>query len=941
MKLKIVNDSNKFQVSTHAKEAIQAMTPFIPGIEIPENVKMAFSKYLDQEALVTHFKSSIQYLIDSKTPSEVISKAEDTANYILRAAHKSFYGNYNKFTYQERRTFLKIIDIYLVQSSTPIGIQSQTLPLQYMELGKDGAWRLKPGEMDIVITKEMLAPYNKETSPNGFNIAQAIKDKTNVYEVSTAGVRGRQNPEYPWDGNNPMSFFQEAITAFSQNMNLAFIASRKDTSLQKSIAEMKQIVAKYRASIDDSFANIKGERVKMTDPQIMIKLINSGNDEAKSKFTEVASQLKKMAGGEVRFNTELYQELFVRVAAKMGIKVHTPKIEGENKTSIWMTSFIIFSEDYDMGNFLTSSHARVNYTCSKDIDEFGAQFSPDVSKGFAAVNESIVREIEEKGTFTIPLSATDDVNIIRDIDGTDEYIALQETAVLTDENKDLVRRAAERGYTIIQDCVHGCMGPLMNKLFNKIGWGSVVRQLNTDYDPSQGGIGKDIVLDTKGKVLVDDKFQIKATLQTLKLDDQGVDASNEIVVNRMNYVYHLAVEKIGQFITNTDPDGDRSVNGEVVENSLEIKKELLKYGIESIVLDAKRLFSFFSPNKMFLMTTAFYLDQLRESGKLNKGDTAVIIKTAQTSYAFNEFAAAYEKKHGIKVVCVEPTVGFKEIAAAQRDIEAGILINQQHDEASESREDVIVIDALGHKHNLGQGNIVLVSGSEESGGQDLAPPKGLKSKLGRFALGNREKSAGTASFIVTIMGAKLFLEGKTILDYWKSLIADYGLTFIQDARHDEALFDDGILDPTEFKKAKNEGNNRKELNSRFWWNLARNNTEGNLSLEQVKAILKESFKDSLTPEQLAKIDTLKEIKPLLTASKDPKDRAKDGVYLLFDDFYIAVRPSGTDPKIKGYYSGKFSPIEGKKIAKSMASYTPEEADWEKGSLNFFTLDPFN
>lgn len=941
MKLKIVNDSNKFQVSTHAKEAIQEMTPFIPGIEIPENVKMAFSKYLDQEALVTHFKSSIQYLIDSKTPSEVISKAEDTANYILRAAHKSFYGNYNKFTYQERRTFLKIIDIYLVQSSTPIGIQSQTLPLQYMELGKDGAWRLKPGEMDIVITKEMLAPYNKDSAPNGFNVKTGIFDKSGRYEVSTAGDRGRQNTLYPWDGNNPMSFFQEAITAYSQNMNLAFMASRKDTSLQKSISEMKDLVSAYRKTIDDTFINRKGKKVTMTDSQLMTKLIDSGSTDAKAKFMEVSSKLKKMAGGEVRFNTELYQELFVRVAAKMGINVHTPKLEGENKTSIWMTSFIIFSEDYDMGNFFTSSHARVNYYCSKDVSDEGAQFLPDVSKGFAAVNEFIVREIEEKGSFVIPLSSTNDANIIRDIDGTDEYIALQETAVLTEDNIELVRRAAENGYTIIQDCVHGCMGPLMSKIFNKIGWGSVVRQLNTDYDPSQGGIGKDIVLDTKGKVLVDDKFQIKATLQTLKLDDEGVDASNSKVVKRMNYLYHLAAEKIGQFITNTDPDGDRSVNGEIVENTATKKAELDKYGIGSILLDVKRLFTFFSPNKMFLMTTAFYLDQLRESGKIKKGDTAVIIKTAQTSYAFNEFAAAYEKKHGIKVVCVEPTVGFKEIASAQRDIEAGIIINKQHDEVGEAREDVVITDALGHKHNLGQGNIVLVSGSEESGGQDLAPPTGIRSKLGRFALGNREKSAGTASLIVTIMGAKLFLEGKTILDYWKNLVDDYGLTFIQDDRHDEKLFDDGILDPTEFKKAKNEGNNRKELNSRFWWNLARNNTEGNLSLEQVKAILKESFKDSLTTEQLAKIDTLKEIKPLLTASKDPKDRAKDGVYLLFDDFYIAVRPSGTDPKIKGYYSGRFAPEEGLKIAKAMASFTPEEADWEKGSLNFFTLDPFN
>ena len=95
----------------------------------------------------------------------------------------------------------------------------------------------------------------------------------------------------------------------------------------------------------------------------------------------------------------------------------------------------------------------------------------------------------------------------------------------------------------------------------------------------------------------------------------------------------------------------------------------------------------------------------------------------------------------------------------------------------------------------------------------------------------------------------------------------------------------------------------------------------------------------MTEKLVERLSTLKEIKPVLTAAKNEADRAKDGVYLLFDDFYIDIRPSGTDPKIKGYYSGRFNPKEGKYIAKAMASHTPEDTpEWQEN--NYYDEDNY-
>ncbi|MCX5751192.1 MAG: hypothetical protein NT099_05955, partial [Candidatus Saganbacteria bacterium] len=905
---------------------VEALLP--KGTEISVAVKVVVSRWIGAEKAFEEANRFIQDAINQGADQETIDAVATAARAELEALQGQFYEAYNSLEYVDAVNLKKVLHVYQILKYTPEGVQKQEEMKKYATWGEDGQWHLKPEAMEITITAEMLDAYSAD-NPNGHNIASVIDHKGKKYAISTAGYRDNQNTHFPWDGNSNFGFFEEAITAYSQNLTLALMASRKDADLQADVAGLKGLVASYRQA--------HGVAADVKDSAVLAEILNNGGAEKKEAlrlFSSVCGRLEKLAGGEVRFNTDMYQELFVRIAAAMGVTIHTPVLEGLNKTSIWMASFLIFTGDLDMGNFLTSSHAMAKYGCSKDLSDEGAQFLPEVSVSFAAVNKWVVDQIRAQGSFTIKVAATDDAHIKRDVDGKPEYLAMLRTSVLTPANEALIHRAiAEKGYRIVQDCVAGCMGPIMKALYAMARISEAVTQLNPDYDPFQAGIGKAVVKRTAK--LLDGKFAVRATLPKLVYDDEGCDASLQVVVERMYYKHLLKDAPIGQVVTNTDPDGDRLVVGQIMANDAATKARLGQFGIKYIEIDEGKLFCYYSPNKMFLMTTAYYLNQLVSSGEVKKGDTAVVMKTAQTSYAFNEFCVAFERKTGVRVVCVEPTVGFKEIAAAQRKIEAQILANKERAEAGEALQDVVVTDALGHTHNLGTGNIKLVTASEESGGQELAPPIGMTSAKGRFALGNREKSAGVASFLAIVFGADLCLKGQTVLDYWDGLIAEYGLKFVQDERHDERLFDPGIPDPVEYKAAERRGNEVKLLNNSFWWNLARAYEEGALSLDRVKEILVATF-PTIDP---TKLNTLVEIKPVLCAGDRPSDQAKDGAYLLFGDFYIAIRPSGTDPKIKGYYSGKFDPNEGIQIAKAMAGYVPGATpEWQ--AVNYYETDPY-
>ena len=80
-------------------------------------------------------------------------------------------------------------------------------------------------------------------------------------------------------------------------------------------------------------------------------------------------EIKKIAASEVRYNSKSYVELIARVQAANRIKTYIP--DNYETSSIWMTSFLIFTYDLYGGEYVTSSHAISTKIATKDLNNEG------------------------------------------------------------------------------------------------------------------------------------------------------------------------------------------------------------------------------------------------------------------------------------------------------------------------------------------------------------------------------------------------------------------------------------------------------------------------------------------------------------------------------------------------------------------------------------------
>ena len=88
----------------------------------------------------------------------------------------------------------------------------------------------------------------------------------------------------------------------------------------------------------------------------------------------------------------------------------------------------------------------------------------------------------------------------------------------------------------------------------------------------------------------------------------------------------------------------------------------------------------------------------------------------------------------------------------------------------------------------------------------------------------------------------------------------------------------------------------------------------NINLNQVKAILGDAFNE-------LDFSNLKTIK-----------FAGDGTYMLFDDKFIEIRPSGTDAKTKAYAAG-LDKKELEKYTQAMGNYSGSRTDLYKSLIS--------
>ena len=310
------------------------------------------------------------------------------------------------------------------------------------------------GELVFRLKKEHLKPYS-ESNPEGLDLADWFKNYAKEAEVSTAGIRGPQNILYPHD------------TRFPINLIGVMLATHA-----------KALAAK------ENYPN---------------------------------SELLKLAGSEVRYNSDKFLDVIARVQAANGIKTLTPY---ERKTiPIWLASFLAFKLDLLGGEYITSSHGISVKNATKDLNSQGSQYLPEESMQFVNKIREIFEIAEKDGYYDIKLAAEDNALIDEEFmksinDGIDLYKEYLQGGVANDDNLEKIKGLKNK---IVIENVGGSAYRTLSKLLESLGVSEKFDWFNIEEDAFFHSIGK-YDHDSKGNKCFYD-YSVDATV--LSKDENG------------------------------------------------------------------------------------------------------------------------------------------------------------------------------------------------------------------------------------------------------------------------------------------------------------------------------------------------------------------------------------------------------------------------------------
>ncbi len=655
------------------------------------------------------------------------------------------------------------------------------------------------GEFTFTLKKEHLMPYNKEKNPEGLNLEEWFANYAKEAKVSTAGIRGPQNILYPQDTRFPINLV---------GIVLATLA--------------KALVAKEKYA---------------------------------------GKKIVKVAGREVRYNSDLFLDAIARIQAAQGITTLVPK---ERKTiPIWLASFLAFKLDLLGGEYITSSHGISVKNATKDLNCQGSQYLPEESMEFVNKIREIFDETKKNGSYKIKISAKDNPLINEKVlakvdDGVDLYVEYLKSGVAQKVNLDLIKNIKDK---IVIENVGGSAYRTLSRVLNKLEISDKFTWFNIEEDPFFHSIGKYNHTPKGEKAFYD--YSVDATVVAKRQNGEKFFP----VIETLHYEDKLTQMPVGTSVLITDPDHDRLTIAQT-EFACTIP-ELEQAGIDYIRLNEDLILTIFTANQAFLMIMDFWGKQLKKQGLWNK-HPRFIIKTTASAISWD----AWAKENGVKVVNVP--VGFKEIANIMKKVE--LKLKNSPD------KEVLIDDVFGDSINLGV-NPRLLFGGEESGGMILGTEELIKSNNGRFAIAMREKSATEAIIVASALISKLQKEQVSLSEYLVEIFNENNITGRYDTRVDIAYYNESEPDINKLKEEKKKGEEKRTKNDLFYLSMAMAVKEGVMTLDNVKDVLNHTFKSLI-------FDNLVCIKFV-----------GDGTYLEFSDKYIEIRPSGTDAKTKAYGGG--------------------------------------
>ena len=680
------------------------------------------------------------------------------------------------------------------------------------------------GEFTFTLKKEHLKPYDEKKNPEGLNLEEWFANYEKEAKVSTAGIRGPQNILFPQDTRFPINLV---------GIVLATLA--------------KTLVAKE----------------KYPDKKIV-----------------------KIAGREVRYNSDLFLDAIARIQAANGIRTLVP--DGRKTIPIWLASFLAFKLDLLGGEYITSSHGISVKNATKDLNSQGSQYLPEESMEFVNKIREIFEETEKKGTYKIKISAANnpliDEKVMASIDdGVDLYVEYLKSGVSQKFNLDLIKSLES---SIVIENVGGSAYRTLSRVLKKLGIDGKFVWFNTEEDAFFHSIGKYNHTPKGEKAFYD--YSVDATVVAKRPNGEKFFP----VIETLKYNEKLKDFPLGTVVFITDPDHDRLTITQT-ESSLRIPK-LEEAGIDYVRLDDKTILTVFTANQAFLMIMDFWAKQLKAQ-KLWDKHPRFIIKTTASALSWDEWA----KNHGVKVVNVP--VGFKEIANIMKKVELKLKNNPD--------KEVVIDDVFANPINLGV-NPRLLFGGEESGGMIMGTEELIKSQNGRCAIAMREKSATEAIIAASALVAKLYNRKQLLSEYLVEIFNESNIIGRFDTRVDIAYYNESEPDINKLKEAKADGEKKRTKNDLFYLSMAIAVKENIMDIADVREVLNDSFKSLI-------FDNLKSIKFV-----------GDGTYLEFDDKYIEIRPSGTDAKTKAYGGGLDKGII-EMYANALGNYPGERTELHK------------
>ncbi|MFH1968665.1 MAG: hypothetical protein ABIJ84_04745 [bacterium] len=624
--------------------------------------------------------------------------------------------------------------------------------------------------------------------------------------------------------------------------------------------KLEQWLANYKKEAKVSTGGIRGAQniiyywdTRFPINQIGVALATLGK--AMVLKDEVLGEINKITAGEVRYNTQAYVDIISRIQANLGIHTHLPF--NRQTVPVWMVSFLIFMLDYDGGEFVTSSHAISSKIATKDLDNQGSQFLPEMSLKFISKIEEVIKQAKENPEgYDIVLSPADSEFIKQDFNGYDMYVDYLRKNVAKEENLSLIKKAEKNGFKITYDTVGGCMHKTMSPILEKLGILQAFEWRNKEEDPFFHGIGK--------------IWKVNQKTGEKEFFDLSCDFCLIDVARSANFEKDLKDKPVGHVVLITDPDGDRLVMGQLESNS---KIEFLeKLGIDYIDFENGKIFVVYHPTYSFFLVMDFYAKQLKKEG-IFENHPRFIVTTTPSSKIWNEWA----ENKGIKVITTP--VGMKEIATVTKKVEKQILENPE--------KEVVIEDIFGSQINLGK-QPRMIFGGEESGGMITGLEDFIESnQKKRKALSMREKSAGEASVIATALSAYLFENKKLISEYLEDIFKENNIKSESYIRDDIIYYNESEPDSVKLSQEKTEGEIKRDKTDTFYLSIALSLRGKKISIEQARNVLKEAIPD---------LDFSRLIAVEFTG---------DATYFQFtNNLFAQVRRSGTDAKMRGYAGGE-------------------------------------